>query len=304
MLLWQSLQVQDTCTESCCSDKACKYGLLVQSHVALTKPTSTGNCTESYCSDKACEYGLLAWSHVALTKPAIQVTCTVMLLWQSLQVQVTCTVMLLWQSLWVRVTCIESCCPDKACNTGYLYSHVALTKPTGTGYLYSHVALTKRTGTGYLYSHVALTKPASTGYLYSHVALTKPASTGYLYRVMLLWQSLHVQVCVLCRCDCEQSLRWQVHVISDLFEQSLHVYNTLVWCHSDGYDAVRAWSVYWYLWDVMELRQSWCYRHNLLWFITGLGNLLVKVLLKGCNSPGQRLWCDGEWEVLTLTFVG
>ena len=127
---------------------------------------------------------------------------------------------------------------------------------------------------------------------------------GYLYRVMLLWQSLHVQVCVLCRCDCEQSLRWQVHVISDLFEQSLHVYNTLVWCHSDGYDAVRAWSVYWYLWDVMELRQSWCYRHNLLWFITGLGNLLVKVLLKGCNSPGQRLWCDGEWEVLTLTFVG
>ena len=81
----------------------------------------------------------------------------------------------------------------------------------------------------------------------SHVALTKPASTGYLYRVMLLWQSLQIQVtctesccsdkackygllvqspvalCVLCRCDYEQSLRWRVHVISDLFEQSLHV---------------------------------------------------------------------------------
>ena len=117
LLLWQSLQVQVTCTESCCSDKACKYKLLVQ----------------SCCSDKACMYGLL----------------------------------------------VQSCCSDKACKYGLLVQ--------------------------------------------SHVALTKPANMGYLYRVLLLWQSLHVQVCVLCRCDYEQSLRWRVHVISDLFAQSLHV---------------------------------------------------------------------------------
>ena len=46
--------------------------LLVQSHVALTKPASTGSlqiqvtCTESCCSDKACKYGLLVQSPVAL----------------------------------------------------------------------------------------------------------------------------------------------------------------------------------------------------------------------------------------------
>ena len=123
----------------------------------------------------------------------------------------------------------------------------------------------------------------------SPVALTKPASTSYLYRVLLLWQSLQVWVTCTESCCSDKACMYRFvssvvvtmnKVCDDGFMSFLiylnklymYVYDALVSCHSDGYGAIWAWSVYWYLWDVMELHQSGCNGHNLLWFIAGLGN--------------------------------